>query len=166
MPVLAPTQAARMVDTHGRPYFLWDDEMTLESFQAKLAHADPEVRAYFIGKLMRQAKPDDVFSFVTLGDIDAHWPALVRYLGHTRDFWCWLLERWREVRDGADSVLVDLVADPVPIAVAPQAIRLGGATIWVDTAHQLLVNKLCALLSRSELRDLFRFLTELGKPKL
>ncbi len=31
---------------------------------------------------------------------------------------------------------------------------LGGARIWVDTPHQILVNKLCALLGRSELRDL------------
>jgi hypothetical protein len=31
----------------------------------------------------------------------------------------------------------------------------GDATILVDTAHQILVNKLCALLSRSELRDLW-----------
>lgn len=31
---------------------------------------------------------------------------------------------------------------------------LGGVSIQIDTAHQILVNKLCALLSRSELRDL------------
>ena len=31
---------------------------------------------------------------------------------------------------------------------------LGGVSSQIDTAHQILVNKLCALLSRSELRDL------------
>jgi len=31
-----------------------------------------------------------------------------------------------DVRDGPGSVLVDLVADPTPIAVAPQATQLGG----------------------------------------
>lgn len=30
----------------------------------------------------------------------------------------------------------------------------GGATIRVDTEHEILVNKLCALVQRSELRDL------------
>jgi hypothetical protein len=59
-----------------------------------------------------------------------------------------------EVRDDSGSVVVDLVADPTPIAEPPQATQISGTTILVDTPHQLLVNKLCALLSRSELRDL------------
>ncbi len=58
------------------------------------------------------------------------------------------------VRHGADTVVLDLVADPVPVAEAPQSMTVEGATFLVDTPHQLLVNKLCALLSRSELRDL------------
>jgi len=59
-----------------------------------------------------------------------------------------------DVRDGDASVVVDLVADPTPIAERPQPTLLGGVSILIDTPHQLLVNKLCALLSRSELRDL------------
>jgi hypothetical protein len=58
------------------------------------------------------------------------------------------------VRDPAESVVVDLVADPTPIAEPPVATDFGGQTILVETPHQLLVNKLCALLSRAELRDL------------
>jgi len=62
---------------------------------------------------------------------------------------------WRlQVRDAGESVLVDLVADPVPLAETPMATLFEGVTIQVDTVHQILVNKLCALLSRSELRDL------------
>lgn len=58
------------------------------------------------------------------------------------------------VREGVDSVVVDLVADPVPLAEAPRPVTVQGATFLVDTPHQILVNKLCALLSRSEVRDL------------
>ena len=58
------------------------------------------------------------------------------------------------VRDGAASVTVDLVADPVPLAEAPRLVTIAGATFLVDTPHQILVNKLCAILGRSELRDL------------
>jgi hypothetical protein len=58
-----------MVDAKGRPYFLWDEDITLEVFRSRLADPDPEVRAYYLGKLMRQAKPDDVFTFATLRDI-------------------------------------------------------------------------------------------------
>ncbi|HBL28969.1 MAG TPA: hypothetical protein DD490_19210 [Acidobacteria bacterium] len=41
---------------------------------------------------------------------------------------------------------------------------VGGALIAVDTPHEILVNKLCALLGRSELRDLedVRVLLESG----
>jgi hypothetical protein len=87
-----------MTDAHGRPYFLWDDDMTLSTFRSKLIDPDPEVRAYFIGKLMRQAKPDDVFSFVTLDEIATRWSAIERYLGKTREFWTWLLDRWKMSR--------------------------------------------------------------------
>lgn len=59
-----------------------------------------------------------------------------------------------DVRDGDESVVVDLVADPTPIAEQPRHELVGTTTILVETPHQLLVNKLCALLSRSEIRDL------------
>lgn len=54
----------------------------------------PEVRAYYLGKLMRQAKPDDVFTFVTLAEITALFPLVTRYSGRSRDFWTWLLGWW------------------------------------------------------------------------
>ncbi len=97
---LAPTSADRLTDAAGRPYFLWDSDLTLAEFRARLADEDPEVRAYFLGKLMRQAKPDDVFTFVALNDVVASWPQVARYLGNTRDFWRWLLARWGHAVDG------------------------------------------------------------------
>jgi hypothetical protein len=83
-----------MVDAAGRPYFLWDVDMTLDEFRRRLADPDPDVRGYLVGKLMRQAKPDDVFEFVRLADIVTLWPRLERYLGKTRDMWRWLLGQW------------------------------------------------------------------------
>lgn len=94
MTMLAPTPPERMVDSAGRPYFLWDDDISMEAFRAHLRDPDPEVRAYFTGKLMRQAKPDDVFSFVTVKEIEAQWDLIERYLGKTREFWRWLLDQW------------------------------------------------------------------------
>ena len=101
MPILNPTPLERMVDAKGRPYFLWDDEMTLDQFRARLREPDIEVRAYLVGKLMRQAKPDDVFQFVRLAEIVALWPKLERYLGRTRPMWRWLLDRWSGSSDDA-----------------------------------------------------------------
>lgn len=69
-----------------------------------------------------------------------------------------------DVRLDAESTIIDLVADPTPIAEVAQPMIIGDATILVETPHQLLVNKLCALLSRSEVRDLIdiRALVESG----
>lgn len=89
-----------MLDPQGRPYFLWDEDMTLETFRERLGDPDPEVRAYFLGKLMRQAKPDDVFTFTTVEQIESQSPELDRYLGTSREFWHWLLAQWRAIRHG------------------------------------------------------------------
>ena len=90
--MLSPTPRELLLDPQGRPYFLWDLDIDLASFERLLRHPDPEVRAYFVGKLMRQAKPDDVFQFVSKTTIRELWPKVQRYLGRSRDFWTWLLE--------------------------------------------------------------------------
>jgi hypothetical protein len=95
--ILNPTPADRLLDGAGRPYFLWDCEMSLAEFVGRLASEDVEDRAYWLGKLMRQAKPDDVFTFVRPERIAEDWPHLQRYLGHTRPFWDWLLRTWKLV---------------------------------------------------------------------
>lgn len=53
--MLCPTPEKSLTDEKGRPYFLWDVDMTLEAFRTKLTCEDDEVRAYWVGKLMRQA---------------------------------------------------------------------------------------------------------------
>jgi hypothetical protein len=98
MPPLAPTPPDRLVDANGRPYFLWDENLTLDQFRARLRDPDPAVRAYFLGKLMRQAKPDDVFTFVTLREVQEQLAAVEPYLGRTRPFWFWVLDYWKDPR--------------------------------------------------------------------
>ena len=59
--------------------------------------------------------------------------------------------RRRLVRRGDESVIVDLVFDRAPQGDEP---KLSVGEIRVDPPREILANKLCALLSRSELRDL------------
>ncbi len=92
--MLNPTPPGRLVDSRGRPYFLWDCDLTLAEFEQRLRDPNPEVRAYHLGKLMRQAKPDDVFSFASPAAIRALWPRLQRYLGRTREAWNWIFDTW------------------------------------------------------------------------
>lgn len=93
--LLHPTAADRLVDAAGRPYFLWDMDMTLAEFRRQLQAPDRATRAYFVGKLMRQAKPDDVFTFVSLATLGDLWDDVQPYLGRTRAFWHWLMAAWK-----------------------------------------------------------------------
>jgi hypothetical protein len=97
MSYLYPTPPHLLVDPQGRPYFLWDMDMSLDVFRERLVDPDPDVRAYFIGKLMRQAKPDDVFTFVTPKAIRDNWSKVERHLGQTREFWVWLFATWKRL---------------------------------------------------------------------
>ncbi len=58
------------------------------------------------------------------------------------------------VQLGEDRVEVDLVADPVKSIEEPRECELDGRKFLVDTAHEILVNKLNTLIQRMELRDL------------
>ncbi|MEA2162047.1 MAG: hypothetical protein QOK37_174 [Thermoanaerobaculia bacterium] len=84
-----------MVDAQGRPYFLWDVDMTLDELKRLLREGDPATRAYLTGKMMRQAKPDDALQFVSPQEIADRWPSLEKYLGKTHAFWSWLIEEWK-----------------------------------------------------------------------
>jgi hypothetical protein len=97
--MLSPTPRQKLTDPQGRPYFLWDCDLTLAEFEARLRDPDPEVRAYLIAKLMRQAKPVDVFQFVTVANIEELWPEVVGQLGESRAFWSWLLGMWQRQAD-------------------------------------------------------------------
>ncbi len=57
------------------------------------------------------------------------------------------------VRDQGEQTVVDLVADPTDPIEGPDSRPLGDVQILVASPHALLVGKLCALLGRSEARD-------------
>ena len=95
--MLAPTPRELLTDPQGRPYFLWDMELTLDEFERALTDRDSSTHAYLIGKLMRQAKPDDALQFVSPQQIADEWPSIERYLGKSRPFWAWLLEQWERL---------------------------------------------------------------------
>jgi hypothetical protein len=101
MGLLNPTPPERMCDAHGRPYFLWDVDIDIERFRQLVKSDDADVRAHFIAKLMRQAKPDDTFQFVTLADVVRDWKKIEPQLGRKRELWTWVLQAWGALSDAA-----------------------------------------------------------------
>lgn len=69
------------------------------------------------------------------------------------------------VADGVESIELDLIADPGPGPQRLATVRVGRETWQVPSRPDLLVDKVCALLSRTELRDLqdVQFLLEAGE---
>lgn len=95
--MLNPTPLHHRLDAEGRPYFLWDVDWTDDRFRRELAEADDALRVELLAKLMRQAKPDDVFEYVAFAEVLRLWDRLVPRLGDKREFWVWIVGRWREL---------------------------------------------------------------------
>jgi hypothetical protein len=98
------------------------------------------VRAYHLGKLMRQAKADDVFSFVTLREIEEQLPAVEPYLGRSRPFWLWILTAGGRCRVGLgklselqERVLVALAGIDPPWTLSGGAVLAGFHTAHRET---------------------------------
>jgi hypothetical protein len=79
-----------------RPWFLWDVEITDAEFRQRLRHPDPRIRAQWQGVLLREARFDEVWGYVTLGDVLDNWQYVYRHLGRMRPFWDWILAGWRK----------------------------------------------------------------------
>lgn len=58
------------------------------------------------------------------------------------------------VADEQTAINLDLVADPTERLVRPNRLLIAGAAIAAESLPDLLTNKLCAMMGRSELRDL------------
>ncbi len=87
-----------------RPYFVWWSEMTVAQFHAALRSPDLDLRAYWMGALLREANTRDVWLFVKPEEIRELWSRLVRHLGRARSKWAFLLNlaepRWPPVNAG------------------------------------------------------------------
>ena len=86
-----PPTSPELLDDASRPYFLWWTRATVADLREHLRSDDPEQRAYWMGALLREANTRDVWLFVTLEQIRAEWPRLIRHLGRSREMWAWLL---------------------------------------------------------------------------
>lgn len=85
-----------------RPYFLWDEDLSIAELRQRLAGPDPVERRRLLAKLLREARDPDVWKFVTPEEVAEVLPELARRLGRRRRFWEFLINGWRE-----DGILCD-----------------------------------------------------------
>ena len=90
--MLSPTPEGKLCDLQGRPYFLWDCDVTLAGLREHLDAPDDARRSYWLAKVMRQAKPDDAIVLAGTEEMRRLWPYIERSLGRVREFWKWYLD--------------------------------------------------------------------------
>ena len=161
-----------------RPYFLSDPVMTLDTYLARLQDDDPYCRGYYIAQVMREAKPDDVFTFVTKAEIEMLWHRIVRHLGRSRGLWAWILCEWRAPKHaprivssrysrtaaspfprrefgGKDEIrMIEFDTETNEPCMTSQSSEDGGLEMRIDEQSERLSRALQAMLSRYDLRDL------------
>lgn len=89
----APTPDELRTDATGRPYFVWDVDVTWAEMVGHLRSEDDEIADYWLARVLRDAKPDDAIELVSWERIQRRWPHIEWRLGRQRAFWAWWLER-------------------------------------------------------------------------
>ena len=79
-----------------RPYFLWDEDVSVAEFRAVVAAPDNHRRDQLVGKMLREARDIDVWRFVSPEEVARVLPRLGRRLWRRRRFWQFLIEGWRD----------------------------------------------------------------------
>lgn len=78
-----------------RPYFLWDEQLTVAELRQRLGGDDEAERLRLIAKMLREARDTDVWEFVTPRQVADVLPDIERALGRRAAFWRWLIDGWR-----------------------------------------------------------------------
>lgn len=84
------------VDGAEVPYFLWDRNLSLPELRGILASPSDTRRIEMLAHVLREARPDEVWTLVAPRDVAAAWDDIAPRLGRRRAFWVWLLDGWRD----------------------------------------------------------------------
>lgn len=87
---------ADLDDGDARPYFLWDEDLTISELRRRLGGKDEAERLRLLAKMLREARDLDVWGFVTPREVAEALPKISSRLGRRRLFWQFLIDGWRE----------------------------------------------------------------------
>jgi hypothetical protein len=78
-----------------RPYFLWDEDVSIDELHDILRQADSPRRDQLLAKMLREARDLDVWQFVRPVEVARVLQRLQRRIGRRHAFWNFLIEAWR-----------------------------------------------------------------------
>lgn len=76
-----------------RPSFLWDYDLT-ESQVREMLSGPLEKRKWLVGRILEQARFDEIFKYLTLREIERDLPFL-RLPKKLKDHWEYAIKRWK-----------------------------------------------------------------------
>lgn len=79
------------------PSFFWDRNVTAAQLRTILADPSHPDRLRLLGTLLREARPGEVWNWVTPEEVARALPEVRPFLGRKRDFWEWLIEGWKKL---------------------------------------------------------------------
>ena len=84
-----------MAKSELRPYFLWDEDVSIGELRQVLASPDNPRRDQLLAKMLREARDIDVWEFVRPLEVARVLERLRRRIGRRYAFWTFLIEGWR-----------------------------------------------------------------------
>jgi hypothetical protein len=85
-----------MYEGTDRPDFLWDEPLTRDELKKLLGSGNEEERLYYAAKILREARFEEVWDYLSPMFLASHWEKLRRRLGRKKRFWEFLYTTWRE----------------------------------------------------------------------
>jgi hypothetical protein len=82
--------------TQQRPYFIWNADLTEQDVRDILAGDDDYERQRMIGHIVRNARFEDIWHYITIQDILDNWRIVRGFLWppSLRELWTWALHVW------------------------------------------------------------------------
>jgi hypothetical protein len=76
--------------------FLWDESLTRGDLRKVLDGENEEEVLYYAAKILREARFEEVWEYLSPKFLASHWEKLRRRLGRKKGFWEFLYATWRE----------------------------------------------------------------------
>jgi hypothetical protein len=82
-------------DPATRPWFLWDEDLSVGELRGILADEAHPRWLDLAAKVMREARDDQVWRFLSVRRVAARLPEIAPRLGRRRGFWDYMFGAWR-----------------------------------------------------------------------
>ena len=84
-----------LADPNTRPWFLWDEDLSVGELRGILADERHPRWVELAAKVLREARDDEVWFFLSVHRVAARYADVRPRLGRRRAFWDYLLDAWR-----------------------------------------------------------------------